>query len=231
MRVVICDDDKSCIDDIYTNIQSIMTENNISAQINTFTDSEELFECGNHYDLAFLDVEMKPFSGIETARKLKTINKNIVIFFITSFDKYLDEAMDINAFRFIKKPIDVKRLRSGLLKALTLIDNTQVSFHLKEDNSIVTVSSNDIIYIEIVGRSTEVVLENKKYISANKIDFWESKLVASFFYRVHKSYIINMKYITQYSRDMVTLAQKYNIPISYRKQVAFRTAFFDSIGG
>ena len=138
--------------------------------------------------------------------------------------------MDINAFRFIKKPLDVKRLRSGVKKALALIDNTQISFYLKKDNTMITVSSNDIVYIEIVGRTTEVVLENTKYISASSLSFWESKLIASFFYRVHKSYIINMKYITSYRRDTVELVSKYRIPISYRKQSAFRTAFFDSIG-
>ena len=230
MKVVICDDDKLYTEDVFANVQNILAENRLTAKIDTFTDSKKLFKNSTSYDIAFLDVEMKPYSGIETARQLKAINKNIVIFFITSYDKYLDEAMDINAFRFIKKPLDVKRLRSGVKKALALIDNTQISFYLKKDNSLITVSSNDIVYIEIVGRTTEVILENTKYISSSSISFWENKLVASFFYRVHKNYIINMKYITSYQRDMVELAGNYRIPISYRKQSAFRTAFFDSIG-
>ena len=230
LKVIICDDDKLYTQEVFNNVKSILDEKQIQPTIDIFTDSSYICSDDYFYDLAFLDVEMQPFSGIETARKLKAVNKNIVIFFITSYDKYLDEAMDINAFRFIKKPLDVKRLRSGVEKALSLIDNTQVSFYLKENNSIVTITSNDIIYIEIVGRTTEIVLENKKYISTNRIDFWENKLIASFFYRVHKSYIINMKYITNYKRDTVTLAQKYNIPVSYRKQAAFRNAFFKSIG-
>lgn len=230
MKILICDDDNFYTQDVFKNVRIILEENNIQSDIETHTNSGMVYSNNGFYDIAFLDVEMQPYSGIEAARKLKSINKNIIIFFITSYEKYLDEAMDINAFRFIKKPLDVKRLRSGVEKALTLIDNTQISFYLKKDNSVVTVSSNDIVYIEIVGRTTEVVLENKKYISTNKIDFWESKLIASFFYRVHKSFIINMKYITSYRRDTVILAHKYTIPISYRKQASFRTAFFNSIG-
>ena len=111
-----------------------------------------------------------------------------------------------------------------------MIDNTQISFFLRSDNSVVSVSSNDIVYIEIVGRNTEVVLENGRYISSNKIRFWEEKLAASYFYKIHKSFLINMKFITSYRRDMVQLAGKYTVPVSYRKQTAFRTAFFDSIG-
>ena len=230
MRLLICDDDKLYTQEVFNNVKSILDEKQIQPTIDIFTDSSYVCSDDYFYDLAFLDVEMQPYSGIETARKLKAVNKNIVIFFITSYDKYLDEAMDINAFRFIKKPLDVKRLRSGVDKALSLIDNTQISFYLKDNNNIVTISSNDIIYIEIVGRTTEVVLEDKKYISTNKISFWENKLIASFFYRVHKSFIVNMKYITNYKRDTVTLAQKYAVPISYRKQAEFRSAFFNSIG-
>ena len=230
LNVLICDDDKLYTQEVFNNVKNILNEKQIVSNIKSFTNSALVFSGDCFYDLAFLDVEMQPLSGIETARKLKAVNKNIIIFFITSYEKYLDEAMDINAFRFIKKPLDVKRLRSGVEKALSLIDDTQVSFYLKENNSVVTISSNDIIYIEIVGRTTEVVLENKKYISTNRLDFWESKLIASFFYRVHKSFIINMKYITNYKRDVVTLAQKYTIPVSYRKQAEFRNAFFNSIG-
>lgn len=230
MRVAICDDDSLYTKEIAANVENVLSEHHIQAQFDSFYDSAQLFSNQVVYDLAFLDVEMLPYDGIQTARRLKSLNKNIIIFFITSYDKYLDDAMDINAFRFIKKPLDVPRLRSGIEKALALIDNTQTSFYLKSDNRMVTVASNDIVYIEIVGRSTKVVLENTTYFSANSMDDWSKKLVASFFYRVHKSFIINMKYITRYSRDMVWLADKYPIPISQRRQAAFRTAFFNSIG-
>ena len=62
--------------------------------------------------MAFLDVEMETYSGIEVAQKLKAKNPYIVIFIVTSYDKYLDDAMDLNVFRYIKKPLDKKRLKS-----------------------------------------------------------------------------------------------------------------------
>lgn len=230
MKILICDDDPIYANDIYHNVKSIFSENQIQTEVEIFNDSENPNLKNTSYDIAFLDVEMQPFDGIETARKLKSTNKNIIIFFITSYDKYLDKAMDINAFRFIKKPLDTTRLKIGIEKAIKYIDNTNISFYVKYNNDIITVSSSDIVYIEIVGRNTKVVFEDMQYISSNSLKFWENKLIASYYYKIHKSFIINTKFITKYSRNMVQLCGKYEVPVSYRKQAKFRTFFFNNIG-
>lgn len=208
-----------------------MSEKNIDADFDIFLDSKEAYSCNNYYDIAFLDISMEQYSGIEIAKQLKKINPYIVIFIITSYDKYLDDAMDLNVFRYIRKPLDKKRLKNGLLKALEQIDNNIITFYLKQGEEIKNVFSNDIVFIETVGRSTRVVTVNGEYISGNKMEFWKEKLVASFFYRVHKSFIINMKHISDYKRDTVGLLGKYSVPIAYRKQADFRQFFFDYFGG
>ena len=139
--------------------------------------------------------------------------------------------MDLNVFRYIKKPLDVYRLKVGLDKAIESIDNTVYTFFLKQEKTSKSVNSNDIVYIETIGRFTKVVTTNGEYISDQKIDFWKEKLVASFFYHVHKSFIINLKHMTNYKRDTVTLLNKYEIPISYRKQSDFRSYFLRYFGG
>lgn len=231
MKIAVCDDEKKYVDEIKFNVDSVLKIKNISADFDGFTDSDALFHNGEFYNMAFLDVEMKPFSGIEVAHKLKETNPYIMIFFITSFDKYLDDAMDLNVFRYINKPIDAKRLENGVLKALESIDDRMITFFLKNGNTAQNVLSDDIVYIETLGRSTKVVTTKGEFISENKLDFWKNKLVASFFYRVHKSFIINMKHISDYKRDTVGLLNKYSIPIAYRKQADFRGFFFDYFGG
>jgi len=231
LKIVICDDNRDCIEKTSTAVKNILYEKNITPQIDIYLDSREVYSCGNSYDIAFLDVNMEYFSGIEIAKQLKSINPYIIIFIITSYDQYLDDAMDLNVFRYIRKPTDEKRLKSGLLKALEYIDNCKISFYLKQGEEIKNIVSNDIVYIETVGRATKVVTVNGEYLSSNKMDFWKTKLISSFFYSVHKSYIINMKYISDYKRDTVGLLNKYSIPIAYRKQADFRGYFFDHFGG
>lgn len=231
MKIAICDDDKYYVDEIQKNIYEILSEHKIKSDFSVFSDSYELFNCDTHYDMAFLDIEMTPFTGIQVAERLKKINPYIITFIITSFDKYLDDAMDLNVFRYIKKPLDIRRLRNGVNKALDSIDSNILSVFMKSEKGATNILINDIVYIEIVGRTTKVVTINEEYISDKKITFWKEKLIASFFFQVHKSFIINMKHISDYRRDTVVLSEKYNIPISYRKQAEFRSYFLNYFGG
>lgn len=231
MKVAICDDERKYVEETENNVKAILGEQNIDAEFDLYFSSSDIFDCGKFYDIAFLDIEMEPYSGIEVAEKLKQTNPYIMIFIITSYDSYLDDAMDLNVFRYIKKPIDTRRLKSGIIKALESIDSNIITFFLKNGEASTNVLSDDIVYIETVGRTTRVVTVNGEYISENKMDFWKEKLIASFFYKVHKSYIINMKHISDYKRDTVGLCGKYSVPIAYRKQAEFRSYFLSYFGG
>ncbi len=231
MKIAICDDNRTYVDEIKRITEEFLCTQVSDFEIDSYYDSQEIYESNSVYDMAFLDIEMPGYSGIEVAKKLQSLNSHIIIFIITSYNKYLDDAMDLNVFRYIQKPLDPQRIKSGLERALKCIDNTVITFFLKQGNSSKSVTSNDIIYIETVGRSIKVVTTDNEYLSDSKMDFWKSKLVASFFYRVHKSFIVNMNYITDYQRDTVILSKKYKVPISYRKQAEFKKAFLSYIGG
>lgn len=231
LKIAICDDDRTYVDEIKRVINTLLYNEITDFEIDTYYNSQEIYSSTTKYDIAFLDVEMQPYTGIEIAEKLKSINPYIIMFIITSYDKYLDEAMDLNVFRYIKKPLDTRRLKNGLYKALESIDTNTISFFLKQGSTSKSIHSNDIQYIETVGRHTKVVTVKGEFISENKMDFWKEKLVPSFFYQVHKSFIINMKHITDYKRDLLILSDKYNIPISYRKRSEFKSYFLSYFGG
>lgn len=230
MKILICDDDKAYADEIKHHIEVFLYNKKIESKIDLYYESEKIHGGNTSYDIAFLDIEMGMYSGIDIAKELIAINPYITIFIITSYNKYLDDAMDLNVFRYLQKPLDAIRLKSGLEKALDIIDNREITFSVKHENKAITLTSNDIVYIEITGRTTKAVTCNGEYISDNNINFWQEKLIASFFYRIHKSFIINIKYITSYQRDSVVLMQKYKIPISYRNQADFKNFFFNYIG-
>lgn len=233
MNILICDDEENYVNNIKEYVSIFMKQHGFDESIDTFSSGEDAIESSksNSYDIAFLDVEIGNVKGTEIAALLKEKNKHVIIFIITAYDKYLDEAMDLNVLRFLTKPINVKRLNSGLEKAITLIDNSIVDVYLKKNTSIIKVPTNNIIYIEIVDRTTKIVTDKEVYISSSNIKYWKEKLKASFFYNVHTSFIINMKFITKYRRDLVELNYKYEIPVAYRKRTEFRNYFLNYFTG
>lgn len=227
MRILICDDEQLYVDNIKKHIELYESENGLSFEIDTYTDAKNLLECKTHYDIAFLDVEIGNIKGTEVAKRLKKVNNYIVIFIITSYDKYLDEAMDLNVLRFIVKPIDAKRLYNGMDKAISLIDNSVIDLFLKNGTTHIKLPINEIMFIEVEGKKTKIQAKDSVYYSSDRLKVWKKRLTPSFFFQIHSSFIINMKYISQYDRDEVVINNEFKIPIAYRKQTEFKNYFFN----
>ncbi|MCH5321040.1 MAG: response regulator transcription factor [Eubacterium sp.] len=227
INTIICDDENSCIETIKKYLKKYCEEHNITCFCDCFNTSEEAIHSKVKYNIAFLDVEMGDINGLKIAERLKQKNKNIIVFFITDYEKYIDDAMNLFALRFLKKPLDYTRFYSGLDKAIELINEDVVEFYLKDSKKLLKIKSNEILYIETLSHKTKVVTVNGIYYSSDLIDFWEKKLSHTSFYRIHKSYILNLDYINEYQRIEVKLSNGDIIPVSYRNQTAFRKYFYD----
>ena len=230
MNILICDDEYKYIEDIKKNVENFFKEISQSVCFDTYTDGEKVLRSDlTRYDIAFLDIEIGNVKGTQIAEKMKFCNPHTVIFFITAFNHYLDDAMTLSAFRYLSKPLDTKRLLKGLKIAIDMIDKSIVEFMIKDGDTIYQVHACDIIFIEIMGRFTKVATTQGVFMSTNPIEFWQKKLSATYFYRIHKSFIINSNYISKYTRDNIVLSNKYNIPIAYRTRASFRQYFLNRI--
>lgn len=227
INVLICDDDQYYCDIIRRYVLKYCDERNITCFYDCFDKGEIALNSHKKYTIAFLDIEIGNVSGLKIAEKLKEINKNIIIFFITEYEKYIDDAMDLFALRFIEKPIDYQRLYGGLDKAIQLINEEIIDVYIKADDCIAKINAKDIVYLETADHKTKIVTIKGEYYSPELIDYWENKLTHSSFYRVHKSYILNLDYIEQYKRNEVNMTTGEIIGISYRNQPAFRKYFYN----
>lgn len=109
MKVLICDDDKCIVDEIKNNLNTFSNKHKIVFNIDSFYNGIALLKSHINYDMAFIDIEMPQVNGLTLSAQLKKINSNIIIFIITSYDAYLDDAMDLDVFRYLSKPIDNDR--------------------------------------------------------------------------------------------------------------------------
>lgn len=225
MNVAICDNQKSCIDDICKHLDFFVHDKNIEIQKSTFTSAKELLSVDISFDIAILDVEMDGLNGLQLGQQLRQINPHIVLIYITAHKQYLDDALNLNAVRFFGKPIDSQRFYRGLEDAIKRIDESSIYFYLKDGKTTERIDARDIIYVEIDNRKTKIITLNKVYYSSNRISFWGKKLKSTIFLSPHKSYIINLNFVTAYQRNLVVLADKYNIPIAKDKQTYFHKMF------
>jgi len=118
MKILICDDEQQYIDELKTHVEKFMQCRFVNYVIHTANNPQEVVESNEIYQLVFLDIQMDNLDGISLAKILKKRNSKVAIFFVTSFNDYQDDAMDLRAFRFFEKPFNADRLYSGLEEAI-----------------------------------------------------------------------------------------------------------------
>ena len=115
MRILICDDDVLMIEQLKKLITSYFQERHINCpELSCFSDGESLLADTKEKDILFLDVEMPGMNGIYIGNELKKHNKDIIIFIVTSYSQYLDDAMRFHVFRYLSKPLDRQRFRLNI---------------------------------------------------------------------------------------------------------------------
>lgn len=227
MRILICDDEEAYLESLKTHVSTYMVQRGIEYTLDTATDP--LTVAGSHasYDLAFLDIQMDGINGISLARKLKERNGKLALFFITNYDEYQDDAMDLQAFRFFEKPFDIHRLYSGLDKAMEYIDGAYVDVFLWDDGGQKRILVDDILYITRSNRKVLLVTKDGEFLTKDTFDQWCAKLPTLFFYAVHKSFLVNLHYVERYAYSEVILTDGTRIPIAPRRQSAFHKYWFE----
>lgn len=229
MRIAICDDQQEYRKLIIQYVQFYFKEHLIGLEAYEFGSGEELLSSDKTFDIVFLDIEMNELNGIQTTKELNIRNKNTIIFIVTAYQKYLDDAMDLNVFRYIDKPIQAKRLYNGLDKAIDLINNNEITFKTREDG-IVTIHKNDIIFVEVKRKTVYVNTIEKQYIAREKMDFFKENLTASYFAIPHIAYVINFNFVKKFQRDKVQLKNNQIVSIAPKKQTEIKKKFMQFMG-
>lgn len=232
MKIAICDD----IVEYRLSIKCYATEyfkmHHLDFMIEEFKSGIDLLNSNTSHDILFLDIELGDSNGIDIAKEIQKRNKNTVILIVTSYHQYLDDAMDINVTRYIDKPINQNRIYSALYKALSVINENVIAFHMK-DNQIVRLKLSEIIYAEAKFKGVFIYTKNRSYIVKETMKKVHSMLTASCFAIPHNSYIVNLNNVRDYKRQEIALTESYSnikISIATRKQADFKRRFLDFIG-
>lgn len=227
MKILICDDEQRYLDTLKVHVLEYMKNRFIACDITATTDPLGILHSSQSFDLAFLDIQMDGVDGITLAKELRNRNSKLALFFITNYDEYQDDAMDLQAFRFFEKPFDVNRLYAGLEKAMEYIDGAYVDVYLYGNGMHRRILVDDILYVTRSNRKVALITKDEEFYTTGSFDAWCEKLPPLFFYPVHKSFLVNLHYVDKYSYTELFLSNGTRIPIAPRKQSAFHKFWFE----
>jgi DNA-binding LytR/AlgR family response regulator len=218
MRIAICDSNKNGRREITQCISSVDIENN-PFDIVEFEHEDnilEYYKCNGVFDIVYLSMELyhTPLSGIEIGQRLRKLDENVILFFLSSHQFNVQDMFDIGAFQLILKPIDKNFLISEFKRAVNTIYKRKSTYKITYKGETSIILKNDIIYIETYDRHLRMTTNERKYEYTGKISAEEKKFESYEFIRCHKSYIINMNHITHIIGNDFILSNGDVVPIS-----------------
>lgn len=128
MWVAVCDDEVMECCNIAGKIKEILKEMKMPCMIRQFYSGQELIQSSDNFDIIFLDIIMRDLDGIRTAYIFREKAFDKILIFISSSREYVFEAYDVEAFQYLLKPIDEKKLKTVLQKAVFKVENHSQEF-------------------------------------------------------------------------------------------------------
>ncbi len=227
MRIVICDDDREQIEQLTRQLRQFFTSlHSKLPDIASFESGEALLADTGSKDIVFLDIEMAGLNGIYVGKALKEQNKNTIIFIITSYVEYLDDAMRFHVFRYLTKPLNPQRLYDNLKEALHLYNTLSTTIAIETKDGLYTYNAYEIICVEAQARKVILYTLQRELESINSIDYWDEALSLPCFFRCHRSFIVNMKYIDHFDHSLIHLCNdRYTAYLTRRKYSELREKY------
>ena len=226
MKIAICDDDISVLSSITAFINK--TYHDIDILVDRYSSGESLLnslEKEKHgCDLLLLDIEMNGIDGLQVAKKIHMILPEVYIVFITSHEEFALTGYEVAAFRFLTKPIQAQKLAEAITTVKQeLLNLKTIQIEFRDISAILKVK--DIFYIEAQDKYVKIVRREQIFYDRNGIDYYTDFLQFDDYYRIHRSYLINMRHVTFISRCDVQMMNGEKIPISRLRKKQFDEAF------
>lgn len=242
LRAYIIDDERLARENLKMLLESFCPDVEVIGEASNIHDAEEgIRECLP--DFIFLDIRMPSDSeGFELLERIKDLN--ILVVFVTAFKDYAVKAFNANAAYYVLKPIDIEELQLAIQKVMetkqifdeddsnfgvyqqtlkqlsdALRNNTHSGrFAISHTKGLKIVEEKNVIYFEAQGNCTMLHFQDgSRYLDTRTLKTYESIVDEKAFFRIHKSYLVNMNFMVEYMHSeghYVVLTNKVELPVA-----------------
>lgn len=226
IRVAIAEDDPICTERLQDYLERYGRENAETVEITLFSDGAELVEDYRpNYDLLLLDIEMPHLDGMTAAEKIRRLDSEVSILFVTNMAKYAIKGYEVDALGFMLKPVSYFQLALKLKKVQSCLQSrSQRSLMIPTEDGIKKLPAADVHYVEVLDHRLHLHTDQQVYITPGSLRDLEAELAGQHFVRCNKGYLVNLRHIELIRDDCVVMANGDKLLISRRKREGFLLA-------
>lgn len=226
MKIAICEDENISAQELAATVRQQMSTFGIAAHLDVYLSAEALLDAPDKYDLLLLDCKLGEKSGIDVARELRERGSVATIIFVTAYDDYVYEGYEVNAYRYLLKPIDPALLHKTLSDFVTHLERDKY-LDFVSGKRMVRLKLNEIMYIESSEKHSIVRHISGSYETSVTIAEIQARINSFAFFRTHRRFIVNMKYIMEVDKNIIRLTNDERIEISRRNLANFNKCYMN----
>lgn len=218
IKIAIVEDNEKHAEILRQYIERFGTERNEQFEVERFDNGMQFIsEYSATFDIVFMDIEMPVFDGISTARKLRELDNDVCLIFVTNLAKYALFGYEVSAMDYMVKPVKYFNFAMKLEKAVRLRRSRHTGWlMLKIDESIKKIDFNAILFVEVFGHTAVIHTDKEALTIRMTLGALTEKLPKPFFFQCNRSVIINLKYLSEV-KDSCAVVGNQNIKISRSK--------------
>lgn len=200
--------------------------------VTEFADGMELLDDYRPvYDILFLDVEMKHLDGMETARRIRELDPDVMLVFITNMAQYAIKGYAVGALDYVLKPVPYFAFSQQLQKVeAQLRRRTRHYLAVPVEGGLRRLDTSRIYYIESEGHRVHFYTEEGDFAAPGALKALEEKLADRPFARCNSGYLVNLAQVQAVQQNTVEVGP-YELQVSRPKRKSFLAALTDYIGG
>lgn len=218
MRILVCDDDAAFAREMSERLYGLLAPIDRWSRVDCVSDPALLTdEQLARYDIAFLDIDMGETSGLALARRLRKLQRDTVLIFVTNFIEYSLEGYEVQAFRYLLKSDLNEKLQKYFQKAVSVCRRERAVIRIRCEGEEVDVPPQSLLYIEAACRRSVLHLHEfsrDTLTTRTTLNELTELLAPRGFLRVHKSFLVNMAHIRKLQSTQLCLTDGTELPVS-----------------
>ncbi|MEM6720302.1 MAG: LytTR family DNA-binding domain-containing protein [Bacteroidota bacterium] len=248
MKVVIIDDEQKARRVLESIVTELFPQFTQVAQASNLMDGVKMIQTLQP-QIVFLDIEMPEHSGLELFKFIDINSCTFQLIFVTAYNKYAIDAFKLSALDYLLKPVSRIELKNTVQRALKNIEKQEQQLNLDTLKKIFKkisvkkikidvpggirfVNYEDILYFEADGMYTKIHIRNHtSEIMSKPLKYFEEQFKDNLmFFRIHRSYLVNMEHIQKLIRNdgfYIVLDTNITLPVTKSRQQDFLTIVED----
>lgn len=233
LKIAVVEDQQETRERLCSYIRQYAQEQGIQVEVLPFEDGAVIAEGYKPgFDIIFMDVEMPKLGGFGAAERIREVDPDVVLVFVTNMAQYAIRGYEVDALDYVLKPVDYYPFCTKLARAIQRVQRKkggQVALSLA-GGGIQLLDTGEIYYLETHNRMLYYHTAKGEFAVRGSLQSAEKQLTAYHFVRCNQCYLVNLEHVKGVENDFALVGDA-RLEISRRQRAAFLTAVASYVGG